>query len=458
METQNSTNTTLPEPKLYSQSSSEMALADYRHYPAPIYKDPTIRVKNLPSTKKLKGIMTRYLLKAKLNHLLPWTHSAWVAAGFPVELCYALDIFPLHPENSACISGARKVSQKLIESAESLGFSQDLCSYFKTNIGAVHQKVSASLGGIDKPSFMVSTNTICDTHVKWFQTQARRMGVPYFGFDIPSAVDGITDERIEEDYVEYVVEQFYDFFDFVYEHTGKKLRPKKYFRVLYKSAQLSALWREIYRYRAEIPTPVAFQDTLAAIFPLVLLPGLSVGIKYYRSLLRDIKQRVKLHEGAVYKEQEKFRLLFEGIPMWYRIKFFHQIAHYGGIVTFEPYTFSFAPEKHINLSFEESLREAARSMILIPYSYSLERRIRYFEEIIARYHIDGVILHANRSCRPSVTGMVDLKKAIQEDMAVPVLLVDTDMNDPRAFAQEAIRTRLEGFMEVLASSKAQREF
>ncbi|MHA1618365.1 MAG: 2-hydroxyacyl-CoA dehydratase subunit D [Promethearchaeota archaeon] len=415
-------------------------------------KSTRIRVENLPSTQKLKGIMTKYLLKSKLHAILPWKKTAWVAAGFPVELCYALNIFPYHPENSACISGARKVSQTLIETAETMGFSRDLCSYFKTNVGAVETKIKGSLGGIDKPTFISSTNTICDTHVKWFQIQARKYGVPYFGFDIPSAVDGVNDERIEE-YIDYVVDQFHDFFKFVETHTGQTLKESRFFEVLEKSDRLSELWMEIYEYRKLTPTPVAFQDTLGAIFPLVLLPGLDVGIRYYEDLLRDTKARVAEHRGAMPPGQEKYRILFEGIPMWYRIKYFHQLANYGAVVTYEPYTFSFGPRKKLGLSFKESLREMARMMILIPYNYSLDRRIAYFENVIDEYSIDGVILHANMSCRPSATNMIDLKRAIQNDKNIPVLILDCDMNDPRAFAEGPMQTRLEGFVELLANNQ-----
>ncbi|MHA1674737.1 MAG: 2-hydroxyacyl-CoA dehydratase subunit D [Promethearchaeota archaeon] len=420
--------------------------------PTPDGKATRIRVENLPSTQKLKGIMTRYLLKSKLHSVLPWKKTAWVAAGFPVELCYAMNIFPFHPENSACISGARKVSQTLIETAETMGFSRDLCSYFKTNVGAVKTKIKGSLGGIDKPTFLASTNTICDTHVKWFQIQARKYGVPYFGFDIPSAVDGVNDERLEE-YVDYVVDQFHDFFAFVEKHTGQTLKESRFFEVLEKSDRLCELWHEIYEYRKLTPTPVAFQDTLGAIFPLVLLPGLDEGIRYYEDLLKDTKLRVAEHRGAMPQGKEKYRILFEGIPMWYRIKYFHQLANYGGVVTYEPYTFSFGPRKKLGLSFKESLREMARMMILIPYNYSLERRITYFEKVIDEYSIDGVILHANMSCRPSATNMIDLKRAIQDDKKIPVLMLDCDMNDPRAFAEGPMQTRLEGFIELLENNQ-----
>ncbi len=411
-----------------------------------------IRVENLKSSVQLKGIMTKYGLKAKLNHILPWKKTAWVAAGFPVELCYALGIYPYHPENSACVSGARKVSLPLIENAESQGFSRDLCSYFKTNIGATTTKIKASLGGIDKPTFIASTNTICDTHVKWFQIQARTMNVPYFAFDVPSCVDGIGDKRLEE-YVDYLVDQFHDFFAFVEKHTGKKFDEQKYFETLEKSDRLAEVWQEIYEYRKITPTPVAFQDTLAAIFPMVILPGLDVGIKYYEDLLKDIKEKVAKHEGAMPKGTEKYRILFEGIPMWYRIKYFHQLANFGAVVTYEPYTYSFGPRKKLGVSLKESIRDMARMMIMIPYNYSLERRIEYFERTIDEYDLDGVILHSNMSCRPSCVGMIDLKNTIQQDKGIPVLLLDCDMNDPRAFSEAPMQTRLEGFIELLEASK-----
>jgi benzoyl-CoA reductase/2-hydroxyglutaryl-CoA dehydratase subunit BcrC/BadD/HgdB len=95
------------------------------------------------------------------------------------------------------------------------------------------------------------------------------------------------------------------------------------------------------------------------------------------------------------------------------------------------------------------LRHVARLMMDTPYSYNLEKRIEYFRQVIREYRIDGVILHENLSCRPSSTGMVDLKRALQEDPGVPVLNIQCDMNDPRAFSEAQMQTRIEGFIELM---------
>jgi len=278
------------------------------------------------------------------------------------------------------------------------------------------------------------------------------MGVPYFGFDIPSYVAGLNDHRIDE-YTEYVVEQVYDFIDLMEKLTGKEFPEKRFWKILERSDRLCEIWQEIYEYRKLVPTQMAFQDTLAAIFPMVILPGLKSGIKYYESLLEDIKERVKEGKASMPEGTEKYRVIFEGIPFWYRIKFFHELSNYGAVVTYEPYTYSFGPRKKLGLPLKKTFRELAKMIIDIPYNYNLQRRIDYFENVIDDYNIDGVILHSNMSCRPSATNMVDLKKAIQRDKGVPVMLLNADMDDPRAYSEEQVRTRMEGFVELMDQNK-----
>jgi benzoyl-CoA reductase/2-hydroxyglutaryl-CoA dehydratase subunit BcrC/BadD/HgdB len=416
----------------------------------PEYKK--IHVNYPPTSKKLKGIIAGYMMKATIANKLPWKKLGWVSAGFPVELLWTYRVFPLHPENAACAAGARLKSQEMIEYAESLGFSRDLCSYFKTDIGAFDKKLPITMGGIDKPAFCASTNTICDTHVKWFQTQARKMGVPYFGFDIPSFVSGSDETRMEE-YVDYVVDQVYKFFDFMYDITGKKFNFQYFKKILIKSDRLAELWHEIYEYRKISPTPYSFQDTLASIFPMVLLPGLDTGIKFYEGILKDIKAMVARGEGDMPPGEEKYRILFEGIPFWYRIKFLYEMANYGVISVYEPYTYSFGPRKRTDLPEAELVRELAKLMIHFPYNYNLETRIKYFEQIIDDYKLNGVILHENMSCRPSTVGMIELKNAIQRGRGIPVWLMSGDMNDPRAWSDEQMKTRLEAFVELMEQNK-----
>jgi benzoyl-CoA reductase/2-hydroxyglutaryl-CoA dehydratase subunit BcrC/BadD/HgdB len=405
------------------------------------------RVDILPHAKDLRWPMTWYFLTGKLYTLLPWKKTAWTCAGFPIELLLGLDIFPLHPENMATVAAAQKQSRRLIEHAESMGYSRDLCSYCKTNIGAVDTQAPLKHGGIARPDIITCTNTICDTHWKWFQIQAEKLDVPLFVFDCPKIVSG-TDDRTIEGYVNYMVEQFFDFFDFVKKHTGKKPDIDRMIRAAEQSERLSVLWRDIYEYRKRIPSPYGMAETSASFFPLVVMPGVRSGIRFFEKILGDIRQRADQGKGTL-TGRERYRLLFEGIPFWYRMRFMYDLARYGAVVVYEPYTFSFAAPKPLDLGYMETLRQVARTMMDVPYSYNLEKRIAYFKQAIREYRIDGVILHENLSCRPSSTGMIDLKNALQQECGIPVLILQCDMNDPRAFSEEQIKTRIEGFMELM---------
>jgi len=409
-----------------------------------------IYVRELKTTKYLKKLMFNYFIKAQIFSRIPWKYTAWTTSAFPIEFLWAYDIYPLHPENSATASGARKASLNLIEYAESLGFSRDLCSYFKTNIGAFDKKINFTIGGINKPDFCCTTGVICDTHVKWIQTQARRMNVPLFIFDIPHEVAG-TDEKTRELYVDYIVEQIYEWQDFIYDLTGRKFSEKKFYSVLYKSDRLCELWQEIYSYRKLKPSPLGFNDTFAQIFPLVLLPGIDAGIKYYEKVLAEVKKLAAEKKGVI--PNEEYRILFEGIPFWHKLKFLYDLANLNAVVVYEPYTYAFGPRKPLGLSVEESIRAFARLWLQQPYYYNLDNRIPYFEKVIEEYKIDGVILHNNMSCRPNSTGLIDLKNAIQRDMGIPVLIINSDMNDPRQYADEIMRNRYESFIELIKQNK-----
>jgi benzoyl-CoA reductase/2-hydroxyglutaryl-CoA dehydratase subunit BcrC/BadD/HgdB len=419
----------------------------------PSVESDKIRIENVPHAKDLKWPMIWYFLVGKIYTLLPWKKTAWTCAGFPVELLWGYDIFPLHPENMATVAAARKQSQRLIEHAEGMGYSRDLCSYCKTNFGAVDTGIKTSLGGIAKPDIITCTNTICDTHWKWFQIQAEKLNVPIFMFDCPKIVSG-TDERTIEGYINYLVEQFYAFFDFVKKHTGKEMDINRLTKACEASENMSQMWRDIYECRKSVPSPYSSAETSASFFPLVVLPGKKTGIKFFKKIYRDIKQRVERGQGTLSGGgRERYRLLFEGIPFWYRMRFMYDLARYNAVVTYEPYTYAFAPPKPVGKDYAETLREVARIMMDLPYSYNLEKRIVYFEQAIRDYKIDGVILHENLSCRPSSTGMIDLKSAIQEDLGVPVLILQCDMNDPRAYSDAQMKTRIESFIELMEKNR-----
>ncbi|MHA1239680.1 MAG: 2-hydroxyacyl-CoA dehydratase subunit D [Promethearchaeota archaeon] len=409
--------------------------------------------KMLNATQGLKNIMGRHFLAIEQAYR-DGKPTAWATSGSPVEMLYSMDIQPMLPENSATVSAAQKFSQNFIEIAETQGFSYDLCSYFKTNIGAVASNAGMIEGGTRKPTFMLSTDVICDTHVNWFQVQAERMRVPHFTIDVPHVVSNTNNRQLNY-FKKYISEQLYEFIDFMQEITGHEYDEERAREVTENSWNLSMVWQDIYNLRKEVPCPISTRDTFGGLFPLFCMPGLKAPIKLYKRMYREAKERVDNGIGAL--ENEKYRLLFEGIPFWYNLKYFSKLEKYGAIIVYEPYTYAFSKYMNPNVTKEMVLNKPIEAMSELMmsfwYVYDLETRIKKFAETVKEWKVDGVIMHENLSCRPNTCGMYDLKKHLMDDYNIPCLIITADQNDARKFNEVQITNQIDSFIEILEQRK-----
>jgi benzoyl-CoA reductase/2-hydroxyglutaryl-CoA dehydratase subunit BcrC/BadD/HgdB len=410
--------------------------------------------KMLNATNKLRNEMGRHFLAIEQAYR-EGKPTAWATAGTPVELLYSMGVQPMLPENSATISAALKKSQNFIELAEDQGFSYDLCSYFKTNVGAVLSNAEMSEGGTRKPTFMLSSDVICDTHVNWFQVQSERMGgVPHFTIDIPHVVSNTTN-RQKEYFKKYIKEQLWELLDFITEVTGNEYNEEKAREVAQNSYEMGKIWQDVFELRKNIPCPVSTRDTFGGLFPLFTMTGLSSPIKLYKRMFREAKQRVDNGIGAL--ETEEFRLMFEGIPFWYNLKFFANLERWNAIIVYEPYVYAFTKYTNPNITLDDVLNNPVESMaeliLSFWYIYDLKTRVKKFKETVKDWKVDGVILHNNMSCRPNACGMYDLKRRLMEEADIPTLVIDADMNDPRKLNETQVLNQIESFIEILRKRK-----
>jgi benzoyl-CoA reductase/2-hydroxyglutaryl-CoA dehydratase subunit BcrC/BadD/HgdB len=409
--------------------------------------------KMLNATQGLKNIMGRHFLAIEQAYR-DGKPTAWATSGSPVEVLYAMGVQPMLPENSATVSAAQHLSQNFIEKAEEIGFSYDLCSYFKTNVGAILSDATMIQGGIRKPTFMLSTDVICDTHVNWFQVQAERMNVPHYAIDVPHIVSS-TNKRQYNYYKNYVAEQLFELLDFIQEVTGNEYDEEKAKEVSQNSWELSMVWQDIYKLRKNVPCPISTRDTFGGLFPLFTMPGLKAPIRLYKKMYKEAKKRVESGVGAL--KEEKYRLMFEGIPYWHSLKWFGNLEKYGAIIVYEPYTYAFSKYMNPNVTKEMVLNNPieamAELMLSFWYIYDLETRIKKFAETVKEWKIDGVIMHENLSCRPNSCGLYDLKRHLMDDFDIPCLIVSADMNDPRKFNETQMTNQIESFIEILERKK-----
>ena len=119
------------------------------------------------------------------------------------------------PENFGTLCASRGVATQFCERAESEGYSQDLCSYVRNNIGYVsralevgHIPPEAPPGGMGTATMLLGSGTLCDPRIKWFQSlSSQYLPLPVFHIDPmspPHDVD-VDDPRIEAHYKEILL-------------------------------------------------------------------------------------------------------------------------------------------------------------------------------------------------------------------------------------------------------------
>ncbi|WP_456469148.1 2-hydroxyacyl-CoA dehydratase subunit D [Archaeoglobus sp.] len=388
-------------------------------------------LKKLRASDRMKQLMGGYYMMGKQAEV-----NAWVTSGAPVELLYAMDIYPVYPENHGALIGAAKQGSYFSDFAEKKGFSRDLCSYARCDIGCVYAGTSP-IGGLPEPNFLFACNNICNTVIKWYQVLSRIFKVPLFVLDTP-----FVRKELKESYVRYVHDQLYEFVDFVERVTGRELSDSKLRETLAKSVEGVNAYADVLHMAKHKPSPLTCFDAFINMAPIVCLRGIEYPIEFYTEMKRELMERVERGEGAV--ENEEVRLLWDNIPVWYRLRWFAEFfAERDACLVADTYTNAWTG--FISMDKSDVFWSMAETYTFIYLNIGLEHMAEAINRLINYYDVDGVVIHSNRSCKPYSFGQYEIQKMID----VPSVVIEADMVDSRAFSEAQVETRLEAFLEML---------
>ncbi len=382
--------------------------------------------------------MTRYYTLSKVvGKLRP---MAWVTSGAPIEILVAMGVASVYPENYGALCGARRVAVGLCQIAEAHGYSPDLCSYARSHIGSVLDSRQAPMGGLPKPDLLVAGNNVCSTVVKWYEALARHYNVPLFVLDTPYQHG----PELAAHTVQHVAAQLEEFIAWITRHTGRKLKEKKLVETVERSNQAVALWRDVRELCRAKPSPLNAPDLFVNMAPIVVLRGTKDAVNYYRKLKAEVEQRVERGIGAI--PEERYRLLWDNIAIWYKLyRLFGMFVDYGACFVADTYTNAWS----LSVDAGEPIESLARTYTSVYINQSIQARAEMMVDLVRRFDVDGIVMHANRSCKPYSLGQYDMKRIVAERTGVPSLIIEADMADSRRYADASTRNRIQTFMETL---------
>ena len=393
----------------------------------------------LQSLKDINSVMTRYYVQRKaLARLKP---LAYVTSGAPVEILEAMSILTLYPENYGALCGARGAAVGLCQMAEAQGFPADLCSYARSHVGAVLRPKDAPLNGMPRPDLLVCCNNICGTVLKWYEALAALYDVPLFVLDVPFQRTTPAEPHI----ITYVAEQLREFVAWLEVHTGRRLKPDKFHSALALSREAIALWQEILEFGQHTPSPINGPDLFVAMAPIVALRGTRQAVDCYRRFKAELEERVAQSIGAV--PGERYRLLWDNIAIWYRLyRFFRPFMDAGACFVADTYTNAWTVELDPE---EDPFGSLARAYTGVFINVDLPTRLRTIASLARRFQVDGMVMHANRSCKPFSITQSDVRDTLRGELDLPVLILEADMCDARLYNEGAVRERVAAFLETL---------
>jgi len=430
--------------------------------------------RHLETTKKMKEMLPRFFMRM-MERKFSNEPVAWCMVGVPPELLKAFDLLFEWPENFGTMCASRQVAPLFIQEAENDGYSPELCSYVTNTMGycKLHMErgeapeESPLPGGMGTPAMLLGSGFVCEPRWKWFQSVATRFfGAPVYSTDPlapPWDIDP-HDPRIAEHYLSLLREDLAGQIEFLEKQTGKKLDIDNLREIMKRSHQALTYWRDTLALRKAIPSPMGSTDYFHAIIPQMYLVGDEDAVVFYREMYEEVKDRVERGVGVT--ENEKYRLIWFGLPPWFNMGIFNYLESLGAVVVYES-TYNVGDYFEVDLSDPlEAIVQRTWQRALKMHEYGAETMpelcnpavfggfsgSNLLEELVEQYSLNGSLMHLTRSCRAVSFGEVHTRNRLAK-MNVPSLIFESDMADPRFWSDAQIKTRLHAFLETMAKAK-----
>jgi benzoyl-CoA reductase/2-hydroxyglutaryl-CoA dehydratase subunit BcrC/BadD/HgdB len=428
--------------------------------------------KSLETTRRVKEMLPGFYDRQARR--APGEALAWCMAGVPAEVVHAIGIGWEWPENFGTLCAARQVATAFCERAEADGYSPDLCSYVRNSMGYAGRLVElgaqppeAPRHGMGTPTMLLGSGATCDPRIKWFQSMATRyLPLPVFHLDpmSPPHDAPVDDPRVEAHYKDLLRESLRQQVAFLEGETGRRLDPERLREALATAQEMIAVLWEIQDLRRAVPCPMGSEDYFTGcVVPLLFMLGHAEALDYLCRVRDEVRDRVARGVGVV--PEERYRLLWMGIPPWYHLGFFNDLGALGAVFPIETVYFVGAPvevdladplEALVDRTWKRAVWIHRWGAEVIPENCNpggvSAPGTRLIRRWVHDYRLDGAVLHRTRSCRAVSWGQVHLKNQLAEE-GIPSLIIESDMADPRSWNDAVIMGQMRGFLGAVESGR-----
>ncbi|OOB76031.1 phenyllactate dehydratase, partial [Clostridium haemolyticum] len=354
----------------------------------------------------------------------------WSASVAPPEFCVAMDIAMVYPETHAAGIGARKGSLDMLEVADRKGYSSDICSYARVNLGYMELLKQKALTGktpevlanspavdIPLPDLIITCNNICNTLLKWYENLAAELNIPCIVIDVPFNHTMPIPQYAKD----YIAEQFKDAIATLEKVCGRKFDYDKFLEVQKQTQRSVAQWNRLAALSSHKPSPLNCFDLFNFMALIVCARSRDYAEITFKKFADELEENLKNGIYA-FKGAEKKRITWEGIAVWpYLGHTFKSLKSLGTIMTGSAYPGLW------NLTYTPGdMSSMAEAYTRIYINTCLDNKVKVLSDIIEAGKCDGVAYHLNRSCKLMSFLNVETAEKLQEQNGLPYVSFDGD--------------------------------
>jgi benzoyl-CoA reductase/2-hydroxyglutaryl-CoA dehydratase subunit BcrC/BadD/HgdB len=337
----------------------------------------------------------------------------------------------------------------VLEAGEAAGLppGHAMCSLLQIKLGALEK------GIIPIPDMSIATSYFCDMGPKADELMQYKYGYPV------EYVDGCLDSPWgawpvhDRETVQYLGTQVNNMFGTLKDMFGLEINEDTWQQARLVAGKLYVAINELTRHLTADPVPLSVADSeLVSNIPTACTGvAMEEGPETVGILAREVGKRVEKGVGVVTKGAPRVAIMFQSFSDTVINRLIEEV----GLAV--PATMVLFPAQRQALERYPypTLGEKRAEQAMFGGAYhSTYGWIHRNMDALKFAKIDGVIYTYPFSCRPIVCTSKLTKLEIEKETGLPTLLLEMDLYDSRNYSAASLRTRLEGFAEMLKAKKA----
>ena len=383
---------------------------------------------HIPALDRMKTEVMR-LLNRSFKRSEPSVLSGFQA---PAEIFHLYGVTPMFTEFLAPMLAVSDMAPRVLQTTQQKGFGSDVCSFHLAVLGAALE------GYMPRFSMLAGTSHLCDGQGKSLEELARRSGSPYLLLDVPQH-DGPEARK-------YLARQLRDLEDRLAALTGYRARPREWERIFSQSNESRDLLLQVQRMRLQGDSPLYGKEA----FTFGVLSLMMLGTDFLRDRCRELVRYVQ--ENSVRADEEgPYRILWLLAYPYHTqnpVQWMEQECRVRAVADELSYVYwnPLDPERP-----HESLAE---KMLANPNLGPVQNRLRVVRKLAMEGAVEGVVHFSHSGCRQGNGGVRPVLDTVRA-LGLPFLELHGDCIDRNQQGQGQIRTRLEGFVELMARNRGQ---